>query len=127
MITEDLRAYSELNFRLKGIRRSGRSFFGSLFTTVAYDASMASTISSSGIAPPISRLFQPERPMYAMTVASPGYRTSHSSAISRLAPHLRPIRSGSPEPRKAKIFEPTFVTTSSSHGWSCHAPGFDRQ
>ena len=32
---------------------AGRSFFGSLLTTAAYEASIASSISSSGIAPPI--------------------------------------------------------------------------
>ena len=34
---------------------AGRSFFGSLLTTAAYEASIASSTSSSGIAPPIRR------------------------------------------------------------------------
>jgi hypothetical protein len=33
---------------------------------------MASMISSSGMAPPTRRLFQPDRPMYAITKASRG-------------------------------------------------------
>jgi hypothetical protein len=92
---------------------------------------MASRISSSGMAPPMLRLFQPERPMYGMTAASPGKRSSHSSATSREAPHLTPTpRASPPEPterRKAKIFWPTLVTTPSPHGSSCQAPGLARQ
>lgn len=42
---------------------AGRSRLGSLATTVSYDSSMASQISSSGIALPTESVFQPERPM----------------------------------------------------------------
>jgi len=101
---------------------------------------MASRISSSSIAPPMARLFQPERPMYGITAASSGNRSSHSSAVSLVAPHLSPTPlaagwawapSGAPAsagtPRKAKIFGPTLVTTPSPHGSSRHAPGLARQ
>src|SRR4029077_5301286 len=60
-----------------------------------------------------------------MTEASSGYRSSHSSATSRDAPHLRPT--DVPEPRNAKILAPTLTTTSPSHGSSCQAPGLARQ
>jgi hypothetical protein len=83
------------------------------------------------MAPPMLRLFQPERPMYGMTTASPGKRSSHSSAASREAAHLTPTPSASPlgstERRKAKIFGPTLATTPSPHGSSCQAPGLARQ
>src|SRR6202044_4093234 len=88
---------------------------------------MASVISSSGMAPPISNVFQPERPMYGITRASSGYRSSHSSAVSRLAPHLTPTESVSPDPRNAKILLPTLATTSPSHGSSFSAPGLARE
>src|SRR5437764_12832705 len=88
---------------------------------------MASRTSSSGIAPPMRSVFQPDRPMYAITDASSGYRCSHSSATSRFGPHLSPTDETGAEPRKAKILEPTFTTTSPSHGSSCHAPGLPRQ
>src|SRR5258708_37586013 len=65
----------------------GRSFLGSFATTASYEASMASNISSSGIAPPVRSDFQPEPPMYAITDASSGYLASHSFAISRLEPY----------------------------------------
>ena len=42
---------------------AGRSRLGSLVTTASYDSSMASRISSSGMAPPTFKVFQPERPM----------------------------------------------------------------
>src|SRR5580693_3068779 len=60
-----------------------------------------------------------------MTEASSGYLSSHSSAASRDAPHLRPT--DVPEPRNAKILAPTLTTTSPSHGSSCQAPGLARQ
>src|SRR5579871_1451382 len=60
-----------------------------------------------------------------MTEASSGYRSSHSSAASREAPHLTPTEV--PEPRNAKILVPTLTTTSPSHGSSCQAPGLARQ
>src|SRR5215467_11487401 len=41
----------------------GRSLFGNFATTASYEASTASSSSSSGIAPPIRSEFQPERPM----------------------------------------------------------------
>src|SRR5690242_3977462 len=61
--------------------------------------------------------------MYAITEASSGYRASHSSASSRVAPHFTPRVLS---PRKAKIFAPTLATWSSSQGWSAHAPGLPR-
>src|SRR5580693_350981 len=60
-----------------------------------------------------------------MTEASSGYLSSHSSAASREAPHLRPT--DVPEPRNAKILAPTLTTTSSSQGSSCQAPGLATQ
>src|SRR5580658_3967631 len=60
-----------------------------------------------------------------MTEASSGYLSSHSSAGSRQAPHLRPT--DVPEPRNAKILAPTLTTTSPSQGSSCQAPGLARQ
>src|SRR5580692_6477631 len=60
-----------------------------------------------------------------MTEASSGYRSSHSSATSRDAPHLRPTDVS--EPRNAKILAPTLTTTSPSQGSSCQAPGLARQ
>src|SRR5680860_1295349 len=46
-------------------------------------------------------------------------------AAVRPRPHLTPTPP--PSPRKAKIFSPTFATTSPSQGSSCHAPGLSRQ
>src|SRR5580692_5958489 len=60
-----------------------------------------------------------------MTEASSGYLSSHSSAASRDAPHLRPT--DVPEPRNAKILAPTLTTTSPSQGSSGQAPGLARQ
>src|SRR6185312_13113666 len=62
-----------------------------------------------------------------MTDASCGYRSSHSSAASRLAPHFTPTDGVSPDPKNAKILPPTLATTSPSHGSSCQAPGLARQ
>ena len=42
---------------------SGRCFFGSLDTTMRYESSIASRISSSGMAPPQVSVFHPDRPM----------------------------------------------------------------
>jgi SAM-dependent methyltransferase len=44
-------------------RQAGRSFLGRLRTTASYEKSTASRSSSSGIAPPSRRVFQPYRPM----------------------------------------------------------------
>src|SRR5262249_35729632 len=41
----------------------GRSFFGSLLTPASYDASTASSNSSSGIAPSVRSVFHPNLPM----------------------------------------------------------------
>src|ERR1017187_7841659 len=65
-----------------------------------------------------------------MTEASSGYRSSHSSAASRLGPHFSPMDPSacpSSEPMNTKILLPTFATTSPSHGSSCQAPGLARQ
>ena len=74
-------------------------------------------------------MFQPDRPMYAITDASSGNLSSHSSATSRVAPPLTPTESA---PRKAKILprspSPTLMTGWSwSHGLSGQAPGLARQ
>ena len=67
--------------------------------------------------------------MYAITVASPGNRWSHSSATSRVRPPLTPTPSA---PRNAKILPrspgPTLITGCSwPHGLSGQAPGLARQ
>src|SRR5215472_2487364 len=105
----------------------GRSLFGSFATTASYESSTAARGSSSGMAPPIRREFQPDRPIYAITDASCGYLSSHSLATSRFGPHFSPIALESSEPRNTKILPPTFATTSLSHGSSCQAPGLPRQ
>ena len=45
------------------VMAAGRCFLGSFATTAAYEASIASRTSSSGIAPPTRNVFHPDRPM----------------------------------------------------------------
>jgi hypothetical protein len=45
------------------VTAAGRCFLGSFTTTAAYEASIASRTSSSGIAPPTRNVFHPDRPM----------------------------------------------------------------
>jgi hypothetical protein len=54
------------------VTAAGRCFLGSFTTTAAYEASIASRTSSSGIAPPTRNVFHPDRPMQGMTLASRG-------------------------------------------------------
>src|SRR5512144_835279 len=58
----------------------------------------------------------------AVTPASCGNRTNHSSASARVRPHFK--TPDLPDPRNAKILVATL--TSPSHGSSCHAPGLLR-